>query len=145
MCGYGQYKWFYFYIKEDSENPYVKDAFERLLTRRFSDLEISSFDVSERPTIEENDFQSLSEFVANPKFKTRPPVNMNAFSDENKTALLQIIKEHQYIEELKQYNLKVDNKILLHGSSGCGKTTTAKAIAHTLDKKIIIINFTMFR
>ena len=74
-----------FYIKEDSENPYVKDAFERLLTRRFSDLEISSFDVSERPTIEEKDFQSLSEFVANPKFKTRPPVNMNAFSDENKT------------------------------------------------------------
>ncbi|WP_347049815.1 AAA family ATPase [Flavobacterium olei] len=62
------------------------------------------------------------------------------FSDENKTALLQIIKEHRYLEELKKYNLKVDNKILLHGSSGCGKTTTAKAIANTLDKKIIIIN-----
>jgi len=62
------------------------------------------------------------------------------FSDENKTALLQIIKEHRYLDELKKYNLKVDNKILLHGSSGCGKTTTAKAIANTLDKKIIIIN-----
>lgn len=62
------------------------------------------------------------------------------FSDKNKTALLQIIKEHRYLEELKKYNLKVDNKILLHGSSGCGKTTTAKAIANTLDKKIIIIN-----
>ncbi|KFF04193.1 AAA family ATPase [Flavobacterium reichenbachii] len=62
------------------------------------------------------------------------------FSDENKSALLQIIKEHQYIEELKKYNLKVDNKILLHGSSGCGKTTTAKAIANTLNKKIIIVN-----
>ncbi|AWK07080.1 ATPase [Flavobacterium crocinum] len=62
------------------------------------------------------------------------------FSNENKAALLQIIKEHQYIEELKKYNLKVDNKILLHGSSGCGKTTTAKAIAHTLNKKIIIVN-----
>lgn len=57
------------------------------------------------------------------------------FSDENKTALLQIIKEHRYLEELKKYNLKVDNKILLHGSSGCGKTTTAKAIANTLEKK----------
>ena len=74
-----------FYIKEDSENPYVKDAFERLLTRRFSDLEISSYDVSERPTVDEKDYQSLSEFVANPKFKTRPPVNMNAFSNEKKT------------------------------------------------------------
>ncbi|MBE8726867.1 AAA family ATPase [Flavobacterium hungaricum] len=62
------------------------------------------------------------------------------FSNENKTALLQIIKEHQYITELQKYNLKVDNKILLHGSSGCGKTTTAKAIANTLDKKIVIIN-----
>lgn len=62
------------------------------------------------------------------------------FSDENKAALFQIIKEHQYIDELKKYNLKVDNKILLHGSSGCGKTTTAKAIAHSLNKKIIIVN-----
>lgn len=62
------------------------------------------------------------------------------FNDENKLALLQIIKEHEYMEELKKYNLKVDNKILLHGSSGCGKTTTAKAIANTLNKKIIIVN-----
>ena len=29
------------------------------------------------------------------------------FSDENKAALLQIIKEHQYVDELKKYNLKV--------------------------------------
>jgi hypothetical protein len=83
-----------FYIKEDSENPYVKDAFERLLTRRFSDLEISSFDVSERPTVDERDYQSLSEFVANPKFKTRPPVNMNAFSDENKTYYYKVETNH---------------------------------------------------
>ncbi|MCD0470534.1 AAA family ATPase [Flavobacterium sp. JAS] len=62
------------------------------------------------------------------------------FSPENKAALLQSIKEHTYIDELKKYNLKVDNKILLHGHSGCGKTTTAKAIATTLNKKIIIIN-----
>ncbi len=83
-----------FYIKEDSENPYVKDAFERLLTRRFSDLEISSFDVSERPTVDERDYQSLSEFVANPKFKTRPPVNMNAFSDEKKTYYYKVETNH---------------------------------------------------
>ena len=83
-----------FYIKEDSENPYVKDAFERLLTRRFSDLEISSFDVSERPTVEARDYQSLSEFVANPKFKTRPPVNMSAFSDEKKTYYYKVETNH---------------------------------------------------
>lgn len=62
------------------------------------------------------------------------------FSEENKTALNQTIKEHQYLEELKKYNLKVDNKILLHGHSGCGKTTTAKAIATALNKNIVIIN-----
>lgn len=62
------------------------------------------------------------------------------FSDNNKTALQQIIKEHQYLSELKKYGLHVDNKILLHGNSGCGKTTTAKAIATSLDKNIVIVN-----
>jgi len=62
------------------------------------------------------------------------------FSVENKAILEQTIKEHRYIEELKKYNLQVDNKILLHGHSGCGKTTTAKAIATALNKNIIIVN-----
>lgn len=62
------------------------------------------------------------------------------FSDENLASLTQIIKEHRYLEELKKYNLKVDNKILLHGHSGCGKTSTAKAIAAALNKNIVIIN-----
>jgi SpoVK/Ycf46/Vps4 family AAA+-type ATPase len=62
------------------------------------------------------------------------------FSEENKNALMQTIKEHQYLEELKKYHLNVDNKILLHGHSGCGKTTTAKAIANALNKNIVIIN-----
>ncbi|RZJ51696.1 MAG: AAA family ATPase [Flavobacterium sp.] len=62
------------------------------------------------------------------------------FSDKNKAALAQTIKEHTYLEDLKKYNLQVDNKILLHGHSGCGKTTTAKAIATALNKSIVIIN-----
>lgn len=62
------------------------------------------------------------------------------FSEENKTTLLNTIKEHKYIDELKKYNLNVDNKILLYGHSGCGKTTTAKAVATALNKSIVIIN-----
>ncbi len=62
------------------------------------------------------------------------------FSEENKTTLLNTIKEHKYIDELKKYNLNVNNKILLHGHSGCGKTTTAKAVATALNKSIVIIN-----
>lgn len=63
------------------------------------------------------------------------------FLDEaNRQKFEQLIKEHKYIKELKQYGLPVDNKILLQGSSGCGKTMTAKAIAQTLGKNILILN-----
>lgn len=58
----------------------------------------------------------------------------------NRQQLEQLIKEHHYFEELNRYGLPVNNKILLHGCSGCGKTMTAKAIAHTLGKNILILN-----
>ena len=59
---------------------------------------------------------------------------------ENKEQFVQLIKEHTYITELQQYGLPVNNKILLQGSSGCGKTMSAKAIANALGKNIIILN-----
>jgi len=59
---------------------------------------------------------------------------------QNKEQLVQLIKEHNYIKELQEYGLLVNNKILLEGSSGCGKTMTAKAIANALGKNIIILN-----
>lgn len=61
-------------------------------------------------------------------------------SHTNKQQIDQLIKEHLYIEELNAYGLPVNNKILLKGSSGCGKTMTAKAIARSLGKKILILN-----
>ncbi len=65
----------------------------------------------------------------------------NVFLDqENIQQIQQLIKEHQYIDELTKYHLPVNNKILLHGYSGCGKTTTAKAIAHEIGKPILILN-----
>lgn len=60
--------------------------------------------------------------------------------EENRCAILQLINEYKYIDEIKKYGLPVNNKILLHGSSGCGKTTTAKAIANGLGKNLNILN-----
>lgn len=63
------------------------------------------------------------------------------FLDEkSKSQLQQLTKEHQFIDELLKYQLPLDNKILLFGHSGCGKTLTAKALAHLLGKKLMILN-----
>jgi len=59
---------------------------------------------------------------------------------ESKKDIQQLIKEYKYVDELTKYNLPVNNKVLLQGSSGCGKTTTAKAIANALGKPILILN-----
>ncbi|MGO1868394.1 MAG: AAA family ATPase, partial [Sphingobacterium sp.] len=49
-------------------------------------------------------------------------------------------KEHQYRDELLSFGLPLTNKVLLHGSSGCGKTSTAKGIAKALDKPLVLLN-----
>jgi SpoVK/Ycf46/Vps4 family AAA+-type ATPase len=59
---------------------------------------------------------------------------------ENKESIQQLLKEYRYVDELTTYGLPVNNKLLLHGSSGCGKTMTAKAIAQSLGRNMLILN-----
>jgi SpoVK/Ycf46/Vps4 family AAA+-type ATPase len=63
---------------------------------------------------------------------------------ENQKTLQQLLKEFRYVEELKKFNLPVNNKILLHGTTGCGKTMTAKAIASHLNKPLLILDLSSF-
>ncbi len=65
-------------------------------------------------------------------------------NDKNKKELQQLLKEFRYIDELKKYNLPVNNKILLHGHSGCGKTMTAKAIATHLNRPLLVLDLSNF-
>lgn len=60
--------------------------------------------------------------------------------DSSRKMCIQLIREHQFIAELHKYGLPVNNKLLLHGASGCGKTMTAKALANALHKSIFILN-----
>ena len=52
----------------------------------------------------------------------------------------QFLKEYQFRDILESYDLPVNNKMLLYGKTGCGKTMTAKAIARQLDRKLIVVN-----
>ena len=61
-------------------------------------------------------------------------------SEDNRQQILQLIKEQKYADELLKYDLPINNKVFLFGNSGCGKTTTAKALATALKKPVYILN-----
>ncbi|MNK16752.1 Proteasome-associated ATPase [compost metagenome] len=62
------------------------------------------------------------------------------FNEAVSVQIEQFLKEYQFRDILDGYGLPVNNKMLLYGKTGCGKTMTAKAIAKQLDRKIIVVN-----
>jgi len=57
-----------------------------------------------------------------------------------KDELSYFIEEHKKINFLREHNLPVSNKILLHGPSGCGKTLAAYVLAGELEKLMYVID-----
>lgn len=79
----------------------------------------------------------------NPKHQVIP-LDQLQLSDEVRNRITQLLEEFTYINALNSLNIPVDNKILLYGHTGCGKTATAYAIGHALNKKVIAINLSGF-
>ena len=63
---------------------------------------------------------------------------------EVRAKINQLLEEFIYKDALGKLNIPVDNKILLHGHTGCGKTATANALGIALNKKVITINLSGF-
>ncbi|MCY4562453.1 MAG: ATP-binding protein [Flavobacteriaceae bacterium] len=61
-------------------------------------------------------------------------------SEQVREQLHFFIKEHKSRKLLQKYDLPVSNKLLLHGTSGCGKTLASYVLAGELKKPMIVVN-----
>lgn len=72
------------------------------------------------------------------------PLDELHLNEDIRERIHQLLEEFTYINALNNLDLPVDNKILLYGHTGCGKTATAYAIGQALNKKVIAINLSGF-
>lgn len=61
-------------------------------------------------------------------------------SEENTFKIKQFIKEYEYREQLIEYGLEPQNRLLLYGASGTGKTFMSKALANHLNYTMLYVD-----
>lgn len=81
---------------------------------------------------------SVHEFL----IATTPSGRLDEIALDAKSAdmLNTLLKEQYYSSRLIGHGLAPDNKVMLHGASGCGKTMTANAIAAALGRKLFTVD-----
>lgn len=60
-------------------------------------------------------------------------------SDENRSALDEILLEHNKVDVLRLHGMKPADRLLFYGPPGCGKTVTAEALAYELELPLAIL------
>ncbi len=60
-------------------------------------------------------------------------------SDDSRSALNEILLEHNRAEVLRSYGLQPAQKLLFCGPPGCGKTLAAEIIAHSLSLPLVLV------
>lgn len=109
--------------------------------KNFQNIQTTNSSLKQQPSSFElkESSQGIQEFVIetlNSKYSLKDLV----CEEEVSQVLQQFIEEQLHIDLLKNFELPVSNKLLLHGPSGCGKTLTAFVIAGELKKPLIVLN-----
>jgi len=67
------------------------------------------------------------------------PMEELVLTQQNQTALDELLQEHRREDVLRTYGMKPSSKLLFYGPPGCGKTLTAEVIAYELDMPLAIV------
>src|SRR5512140_524290 len=62
-------------------------------------------------------------------------------SKASRTTLVGLIEEHRRVGDLRRHGLEPRRRVLLHGPPGCGKSMTARALAHELALPAFLVRY----